>query len=106
MARAKKKRLFKRSGLFQVYLLECQDGTYYTGHTNDLERRLEQHASGKGGARYTRWKKADALVWSKEYKRFKPAFLMEKRIKKLTRLQKEALVKGMRLERVLAEAGK
>ena len=102
----RKKRIIKRSGTFHVYILECQDGTYYTGHTNNIKRRLEQHASGKGGARYTTWKKTAALVWSKEYKRFKPAFLMEKRIKTLTRKQKEVLVEGKRLELVFKAAGK
>ncbi len=98
------KRKFKRSGEFFVYILECADGTYYTGQTNHLERRLKQHNTGKGGARYTKWKKVGALVWSKQYCRFKPAFLMEKRIKKLTRRQKELLVGGRRLDIVLAES--
>ena len=102
----KTKRSFKRQGKFWVYILQCRDGSFYTGHTNDLVRRLEQHRTGKGGARYTRWKKVGALVWSKEYRRFKPAFLMEKRIKALTRKQKEALVGGKRLESVLKAAGK
>jgi len=100
------KRNFVRRGKFYVYILQCQDGTYYTGYTNDLERRVKQHNTGKGGARYTRWKKVISLVWSKQYCRFKPAFLMERRIKKLTRRQKEKLVKGKRLNKVLAESGK
>ena len=100
------KRLFIRQGKFSVYILQCQDGSFYTGHTNDIARRLEQHRTGKGGARYTRWKKAGVLVWSKEYRRFKPAFLMEKRIKTLTRKQKEVLVEGKRLELVFKAAGK
>ncbi|MDD5583984.1 MAG: GIY-YIG nuclease family protein [Candidatus Omnitrophica bacterium] len=101
-----KKRAFIRNGTFWVYILQCQDGTYYTGYTNNLDRRLKQHKTGKGGALYTKWKKAETLVWTKQYCRFKPAYLMEMRIKALTRLQKEALVKGIRLERVLAKAGK
>lgn len=101
----RKRRKFNRSGKFWVYVVECKDGTYYTGHTNDLQRRLKQHSTGKGGALYTKWKKAEALVWNKEYCRFKPAFSMEMRIKKLTRLQKESLVSGRRLEKVLADAG-
>ena len=100
------KRRFIRKGIFFVYILQCQDGTYYTGYTNDLERRLQQHNTGKGGARYTKWKKVGALVWNKQYRRFRPAFLMEKRIKKLTRKQKELLVGGRRLDTVLAEAKK
>ena len=81
-----------RRGKHFVYILECQDGTYYTGYTPDLERRIKLHNSGKG-ARYTRDRRPVKLVWKKEYKYFKPAFLMEKRIKKLTRKKKEALVK-------------
>jgi len=101
-----KKRKFIRQGKFYVYILLCSDNTYYTGYTNNLERRISQHNTGKGGARYTRWKKGGVLVWSKEYCYFKPAFLMEKRIKTLTRKQKESLVSGKRLDRVLKEAGK
>ena len=100
-----KKRRFVRKGNFSVYLLACEDGTYYTGSTNDLARRIKQHQDGTG-AWYTRVKGAGKVVWVKEYRYFKGAFLMEMRIKKLTRLQKEALVNGMRLERVLAKAGK
>ena len=43
----------KRSGRFFVYILRCRDGTFYTGYTPDLARRLELHNAGKG-ARYTR----------------------------------------------------
>jgi len=99
------KRHFVRKGKFSVYILECGDGTYYTGSTNNLERRIIQHRNGKG-AWYTKVKGSGQIVWKKEYRYFKGAFLMEMRIKKLTRLQKEALVNGMRLERVLAKAGK
>ena len=105
MVKAKKRKM-KRTGVFHVYILECQDGTYYTGHTNDLERRLGQHSTGRGGARYTKWKKANALVWSKEYAYFKLAFAMERRIKSLTRVEKESLVGGKRLSEVLSAAGK
>jgi len=101
----RKKKKFIRKGRFYVYILLCQDGTYYTGHTNNLERRLKQHSSGKG-AWYTRVKGSGSVVWRKEYRCFKPAFLMEKRIKTLTRLQKVALVNGMSLARVFAKAGK
>ena len=95
------KRAFTRQGQFYVYILQCQDGTYYTGHTNNLQRRVSQHNAGKG-AWYTKVKGAKKVVWIKKYCRFKPAFLMEKRIKKLTRSQKESLVSGKRLESVLA----
>ncbi|MBN1353498.1 MAG: GIY-YIG nuclease family protein [Candidatus Omnitrophica bacterium] len=92
-----KQRKFKRSGSFWVYILECKDGTYYTGYTPDIEKRLKLHNAGKG-AKYTRDRRPVKLVWCKEYKYFKKAFLEEKRIKRLTREQKEKLVYGKRSE--------
>lgn len=99
----RKRRKFKRAGKFWVYIVECCDGTFYTGYTPNVEKRLELHNNGKG-AKYTRDRRPVELVWSKEYKYFKKAFLMEKRIKGLTREQKEKLVGGKRLDKVLAEA--
>jgi len=83
----------KRTGKFFVYIVECSDGTYYTGFTPDIERRLKIHNGGKG-AKYTRDRRPVKLVWCREYKYFKKAFLEEKRIKKLTRKQKEEMVNG------------
>lgn len=103
MLKAAKKRTFKRTGRFFVYIVECNDRTYYTGYTNNLERRLKQHITGKGGARYTKWKKAGALVWSKEYKYSVYAMRAERKIKKLNRKEKEILVGGMRLDKVLGK---
>lgn len=82
---------FARSGKFYVYIVQCQDGTYYTGYTPDIEQRIRLHNEGKA-AKYTRDRRPVKLVWCKEYKYFKPAFLEEKRVKKLTRKQKENLV--------------
>lgn len=84
--------------------MECVDGTYYTGSTSDLERRIKEHNDGKRGARYTRDRRPVKLVWSREYQQFKPAFKLETVIKKLTRRQKESLVNGRRLDKVSAEA--
>jgi putative endonuclease len=83
----------KRTGKFFVYIVECSDGTYYTGFTPDIERRLKIHNEGKG-AKYTRDRGPVGLVWYREYKYFKKAFMEEKRIKKLTRKQKEEMVNG------------
>ncbi len=82
---------FKRRGKFYVYILECSDRTYYTGYTHDLENRLRLHNSGKG-AKYTRGRRPVKLVWSRQYKYFRNAFLEEARIKTLTRGQKRMLV--------------
>ena len=82
---------FIRKGKFYVYILQCNDDTYYTGYTNDLPNRVKLHNEGKG-AKYTRDRRPVKLAWSKEYKYFKKAFLEELHIKKLTRRQKEKLI--------------
>lgn len=94
MIRRMRKKI-KRTGRYFTYILECQDGTYYAGYTPDLEKRIKSHNAGRG-AKYTRDRRPVKLVWSKEYRYFKKAFLQEKRIKKLTREQKEELVNGKR----------
>ena len=94
---------FRREGEFYVYIVKCADRTYYTGYTNDLEKRLKRHNEGLA-SKYTRARLPVTLVWKKEYCQFKPAFKMEMIIKKLTRMQKEALVNGKRLNKVLADA--
>ncbi|MFA5144385.1 MAG: GIY-YIG nuclease family protein [Candidatus Omnitrophota bacterium] len=82
---------FVRKGRFYAYIVECADKTYYAGYTPDLENRVKLHNQGKG-AKYTRDRRPVKLVWCKEYRYFKNAFLEEKRIKALTREQKEELV--------------
>ncbi|MBU1078773.1 MAG: GIY-YIG nuclease family protein [Spirochaetes bacterium] len=88
----KKRRGLQRKAHYFTYILECGDGTYYTGHTSDLEKRIEKHNSGKG-AKYTRARKPVKLAWFKKYKYYKCAFNKEIELKKLTREQKEHLVK-------------
>lgn len=94
---------FRRKGRFCVYMVECSDGTYYTGYTGGLERRLKRHNDGLA-SKYTRARLPVRLVWKKEYSQFKSAFKTELAIKNLTRMQKEELVSGRRLDRVLADA--
>ena len=84
---------FVRKGRFFVYILECADNTYYTGYTPDLKRRVKLHNDGKG-AKYTRTRIPVRLVWFKEFRYFKKAFLEEIRIKKLSRKDKEVLIKS------------
>lgn len=81
----------KRSGRFFVYILQCRDGTFYTGYTPDLARRLDMHNSGQG-AKYTRGRRPVELVWCKGYCYLRRAILAELKIKKLTRKQKERLI--------------
>ena len=79
-----------------VYILECSDGSYYTGSTTDLERRLEQHQVGEG-AKYTRSRRPVRLIYSEEYDRIDVAFFREKQIQGWSRKKKLALIEG-RLE--------
>ena len=81
----------RRHGRFFVYILRCADGTLYTGFSPDLEKRIATHNEGKG-ARYTRGRGPVTLVWSKEYRYLRPALRAERRIKALTRAEKERLV--------------
>lgn len=74
-----------------VYMLRCGDGSLYTGWTNNLEQRLEAHASGKG-AKYTKGRQPLALVYFEEHQDKSCALKREMEIKQLTKAQKEALL--------------
>ncbi|MDP8234352.1 MAG: GIY-YIG nuclease family protein [Candidatus Saelkia tenebricola] len=89
-----------RHAKFYVYIVQCQDNTYYTGYTPDLKKRIKLHNEGKG-AKYTRDRRPVKLVWFKKYKYFKKAFLEEIRIKKLKRKQKEKLIKNFDFTNIL-----
>ena len=76
-----------------VYILECSDGSYYTGVTNNLERRLYEHQSGSHSG-YTSVRLPVKLVFSQEFDDPMTAIRREKQIKGWTRAKKEALIKG------------
>jgi len=65
---------------FVVYILECSDGTYYTGSTDNLKERLEAHNSGHG-ARYTRGRRPVRLVWFAECATRREAMRRERELK-------------------------
>ena len=75
---------------FYCYMLECSDGTYYTGWSTEPERRTRQHNRGKG-ARYTRSRRPVRLVYVEECPDKSAALKRERAIKALSRLQKEKL---------------
>jgi putative endonuclease len=75
------------------YILECSDGTYYTGWTTDPERRLRQHNLGKG-ARYTRSRRPVRLVYMEEQPDRSSAMRREFKIKRKSREAKEKLIKS------------
>lgn len=78
-----------------VYILECSDGTYYTGYSRDPETRLAQHQAGTA-SRYTRTRLPVTMIFLQECPTGKEAYRTERRIKQLPRKNKEALVRGER----------
>lgn len=74
-----------------TYILECADGSLYTGYTPDLEKRVETHNAGKG-AKYTRGRRPVKLVYSEEYDTKEEAMRREYQIKHLKREEKLALI--------------
>ena len=76
-----------------MYILECADGSYYTGSTIDLQRRLAQHQAGEG-ANHTKKRLPVKLVYYEEYARIDEAFYREKQIQGWSRKKKEALING------------
>lgn len=74
-----------------LYILRCGDGTLYTGITTDVEKRLEVHRSGKG-AKYTRGRAPLELVYREVCGSHSDALKREMAVKKLTRIQKEAII--------------
>ena len=78
---------------FFAYLLRCNDGSYYVGHTDDLEHRMAQHQTGAVGG-YTARRLPVALVWSESFLSREDAFAVEHQIKGWSRAKKEALIAG------------
>lgn len=76
-----------------VYLLECADGTLYTGYTTDVERRVQEHNAGDG-AKYTRGRAPVELVHVESFPSKSAAMGREYRIKQLSRSEKEALIQN------------
>lgn len=81
-----------------VYILRCGDDSLYTGYTNDVEKRVEVHNSGKG-AKYTRSRLPVKLVFYKRVDSKSTGLKLEARIKKLSKKKKEALVKAFELSK-------
>ena len=77
-----------------TYILQCCDGSFYCGWTNDLVRRLAAHNAGTGG-KYTRSRCPVELAWYHVSETKEEAMSLEARIKRLTRVQKERLVSGL-----------
>ena len=78
---------------FWAYVLRCSDGSYYTGHTDELEARLAAHESGEFEG-YTAKRRPVTLVWSQEFSTREEALSAERRIRGWSRAKKEALIRG------------
>ena len=76
--------------LCYCYIVECSDGTYYTGWTTDPERRVANHNKGLG-AKYTKMRRPVKLVYLEEQPDRKTAMKRERAIKKMARSQKQKL---------------
>ena len=74
-----------------TYILKCQDGSLYTGWTNDLEKRVRAHNDGIGG-KYTRAHRPVELVYYEKFETKEEAMSREYSIKHMTRREKDALV--------------
>lgn len=80
--------------LYYVYILRCSDNTYYTGVTNDVVRRFNEHQEGKDSNSYTFKRKPVQLVFYTEFSNIEVAIEKEKQIKKWSKNKKEALIDG------------
>ncbi len=79
---------------FWVYILKCSDGSYYTGHTDDLESRLYIHFTGRLIGCYTRKRRPLTLVFSQEFSTREEALAAERQIKGWCRAKRGAMIDG------------
>jgi putative endonuclease len=76
-----------------MYILECADGSYYTGSTKKLDRRITQHRTGEG-ANYTAERGPLKIVYFEKFARIDDAFSREKQIQRWSHAKKSALING------------
>ena len=86
--------LYYQTKNYYVYILRCSDGSYYTGITNSVERRLYEHQEGLIERSYTHNRRPVKLVYVENYSNVIEAISREKQIKGWSRAKKEELIKG------------
>ncbi len=86
--------------MYYLYIVQCADGSFYTGITTDVKRRIKEHTTSVLGAKYTRTRKPVRLVYIKEFPDRSESSKEEARIKKLSRTEKIELIKSARKEHV------
>lgn len=79
--------------VYYVYILRCKDGSYYTGHAKDAQKRFELHQKGRG-ARYTKIHEPDELVYVETCETRGDAMRRERKIKTLSHNRKKELIDG------------
>ena len=77
-----------------VYMLRCSDGSYYTGHTDNLESRIAQHFAGAISGCYTYSRRPLDIVFSQDFSTREEALASERKIKGWSRKKKEAMIRG------------
>ena len=78
---------------FYAYMLRCADGSYYVGHTDDLDKRISDHERG-GVTVYTRKRRPVVMVYSADFYTREEAIARERQIKGWSRAKKETLING------------
>ena len=79
---------------YAVYILQCGDGSYYIGVTNNVERRIYEHTIGMNAGAYTCERRPVKLVYSAAFRQILDAIHFEKVVKAWSRKKKEALIRG------------
>jgi len=82
----------KKNNNWYVYILQCKNGSLYTGITSNLKRRFQEHKEGRGG-RYTKLFKINNLIYYEKYSKKEEATKRERQIKGWCRKKKENLIK-------------
>ncbi len=80
--------------IYTTYIVKCKDDSYYTGVTNNLDRRLGEHNSGDFPHTYCFRRRPVVLMFYQEFFDVKEAIAFEKQIKGWARAKKEALIRG------------
>ena len=79
--------------MYFTYILKCSDGSYYVGHTEDLDMRVKAHNEGRAAA-YTRARRPVVLAYSETHSSLSAAVSRERQIKRWSAAKKEALIRG------------
>ena len=85
--------------LFFVYILLCDDGSFYTGYTKNLNHRIKMHTNGKG-AKYTKSHKLKKVVFVELFNTRSEALIRERNIKKKTHNQKQELINNNNIHQI------